>query len=521
MADPLSIISAVELCFKYGTYLVQLCTDVANAKGDIAERFLRVKTYWMRVELQLNVVESVAPELSEKHRRIQHETIAMLTTKLQIAINNLESVIKSHPVGDQELDVRRWKYALVKEKIDRTIEDLQEWQSLFDPSWYLIMKLADHKVDSGLSTYRKSSASAIDFQDPIRPAQSLRRALNPTDTNAPSVRLSTDFLISINPQKIPFCSAQVGQRPENGQSLIVERIEPFPGANVGDISKDIRDLARRLTGSDAMEFGLLSCKGYIPHLKPGSSRSAVDAFTIIFRMPTQHVQPRSLRGCLQDMNHTHSLSDRFKLANELAKAVHSVHLFGFVHKNIRPETILLLGSDESSIGSAFLIGFESFRMASGKTLRKGEASWERCLYQHPDRIGTVSSKDYIMQHDIYSLGVCLLELGLWESFVSCDELTPEGNDNDPTPTRASILGLDRGLYFKQHLLSLAQGELRKRMGTRYSDVVVTCLTCLDAGNVDFGEEADFEDADGIQVGVRYIEKYVRLNQEFEFDRTCW
>ncbi|CAI7629305.1 unnamed protein product [Penicillium crustosum] len=211
------------------------------------------------------------------------------------------------------------------------------------------------------------------------------------------------------------------------------------------------------------------------------------------------------------MNHSHSLSDRFKLANELAKAVHSVHLFRFVHKNIRPKTILLLGSDESSIGSAFLIGFDSFRMASGRNLRKGEASWERCLYQHPDRIGTIP-KDYIMQHDIYSLGVCLLELGLWESFVSYDELTVASNDNAPTPARAPILGTGGGVYFQRHLLLLAQGELRKRMGTRYSDVVVTCLTCLDAKNVDFGEKADLEDADGIEVGVRYIEKNILVAQ---------
>ncbi|KAJ5837057.1 hypothetical protein N7447_003083 [Penicillium robsamsonii] len=507
--DPLSIISAVELCFKYGTYLVQICNDFANAKGDYAEKFLRVETYWMRTELQLKVVQSIAPELSEKHRRIQHQTIAMLATKLEIAVNNLQSIVKRHPVGKQELGVRRWKYVLTKERIDSTIEDLKEWQSLFDPSWYLIMKLANKKVDSGLSTNQK--ISAIDFKDPIAPAQSLRRILNPTHPNAPPVRLSAEFLISINPQKIPFCSAEAGRRLENGQSLIVERVTPFPGANVGDINKDIRDLARRLSGSDAMEFGLLSCKGYIQHRKPGSDRSTPNAFSIIFRMPTQHVQPRSLRGCFQDMCHTHSLSDRFKLANELAKAVHSVHLFGFVHKNIRPETILLFGSNESSIGSAFLIGFDSFRMASGKTLRKGEASWERCLYQHPDRIGMVSSKDYIMQHDIYSLGVCLLELGLWESFVLYDNLAPESNGDAPTPTRSSILGMDQGLYFQKHLLFLAQGELRKRMGTKYSEVVVTCLTCLDPKNVDFGEEADFEDDDGIEVGVRYIEKYVRLS----------
>jgi len=36
--------------------------------------------------------------------------------------------------------------------------------------------------------------------------------------------------------------------------------------------------------------------------------------------------------------------------------------------------------------------------------------------------------------------------------------------------------------------------------------VVTCLTCLDEGNDDFGGEEEYkEDKDGIQVGVRFIE----------------
>jgi serine/threonine protein kinase len=210
-----------------------------------------------------------------------------------------------------------------------------------------------------------------------------------------------------------------------------------------------------------------------------------------------------------ELKPTDSLTDRFNLANELARAVSCVHTFGFVHKNIRPETILLLTNVESCTESAFLIGFDSFRMASGKTLRKGEIAWERCLYQHPNRIGNSASEDYIMQHDIYSLGVCLLEIGLWEPLVTYkDENMPlSRNGTSPPALRASFLEKGKDSYiFKDQLLSLARGELRRRMGTQYSEVVVTCLTCLDPENGDFGDEAEFQDEEGIEVGVRYIEK---------------
>jgi hypothetical protein len=44
------------------------------------------------------------------------------------------------------------------------------------------------------------------------------------------------------------------------------------------------------------------------------------------------------------------------------------------------------------------------------------------------------------------------------------------------------------------------------MGDKYSGVVVHCLTCLDDDNKDFGDKSEFEDEDGIAIGVRYIEK---------------
>jgi len=300
----------------------------------------------------------------------------------------------------------------------------------------------------------------------------------------------------------------MGQRGDSAKSLIIlDRYKPSPEVNIRQLQKDVRDFARKLAHSSALEFGFLNCKGVI--------KENPTAFTFVFRVPPGFTQPRSLRSCFQDVQGTDSLSDRFRLANELVRSVSYVHTFGFVHKNIRPETILLLSSKESSIGSAFLIGFDSFRTLEGKTLRKGDSAWERCLYQHPNRMGSTPTEDYIMQHDIYSLGVCLLELGLWDSFVVYDDkesyLPDDGEGTNAT--QSDILGTDLPpSSFKDRLLSLAHGELRSKMGTRYSEIVVTCLTCLDPGNVDFGDESEFQDEDGIQVGVRYIEKILmRLN----------
>lgn len=198
------------------------------------------------------------------------------------------------------------------------------------------------------------------------------------------------------------------------------------------------------------------------------------------------------------------------MAKQLTKAVNYVHLYGFVHKNIRPETILSLGKMEEADRvprTAFLVGFQVIRNADGRTYPvSGSNEWQLNLYRHPER-QTDAPEYFIMQHDIYSLGVCLLEIGLWEPFVK--------SDTDrivlPTDTFLQLIGNPReirdGVRMKEKLVEISRGTvLRARMGTKYGHMVETCLRCLDAENMDFGDEGEFQDEGGVTVGVRYIEK---------------
>jgi hypothetical protein len=115
----------------------------------------------------------------------------------------------------------------------------------------------------------------------------------------------------------------------------------------------------------------------------------------------------------------------------------------------------------------------------------------------------------MMQHDIYSLGVCLLEIGLWQSLIATQIHGPDKPGEAlrlPSQNNAGPVPQWHSVEMKEHLVDLARKELPQRMGTRYAEVVVTCLTCLDRGNLDFGDEEEFQDEDGIVVGVRFIEK---------------
>jgi hypothetical protein len=141
------------------------------------------------------------------------------------------------------------------------------------------------------------------------------------------------------------------------------------------------------------------------------------------------------------------------------------------------------------------------------------------LYRHPSRQGEYPEEEYIMQHDIYSLGVCLLEIGLGTSFVP----KAQGIDGAANEDESLALGLNdvevhrpsHAAYSrKSKLLELATDNLRRMMGPKYTDLAISGITCLN-GNSTFGNMRDLYDKDGILVGVRYIEKVRHIISIYE------
>ena len=108
--------------------------------------------------------------------------------------------------------------------------------------------------------------------------------------------------------------------------------------------------------------------------------------------------------------------------------------------------------------------------------------------------------------DIYSLGVCLLEIGLCDTFVI---YSAEGVAE--APGAALELSLDdirrkRPSSIKEHLVTLAKHRLPRTMGEVYTEVVVSCLTCLDEDNTEYANDEGSGDVGGLLVGLRYIEQ---------------
>lgn len=592
----LAIVGVIEPCVRLGRELVATCQAFREADSRLSESVVHIEACWVRISQQLELVKNLAHLMDPYHRDVQNRMLEVLLTKLKVAGSKLNGltemttassstataiVVVSASASDSismptpaastsassvqlglrslAIQPRRLKYALTRKSLADAIADLEAWQTVFDPTWFLIMKIASPEIDRLLSSAAaavrasssissapaphpdlptsSSSSSSSSSSTTIPAARYLRRAISAPTADGSASATTSIFLPAAGLQpntlrRVPFSPCSLAHRADGEGRLVL--LDPVtcttrPSAAASAVVRDVRDFARRLAHADPALFGLLQCKGVLKDYDSndgGAGGGGDDAgLAFVFRLPAEHgpSSVQSVRHALIGGEEYESLSERFALAARLVRAVSYVHLYGFVHKNIRPETVVTLGAtgaaaaEENKKPLTVLVGFDIFRDANGKTYRVGDDNWEKNLYRHPQRQGRQPKDDYEMRHDIYSVGVVLLEIGLWESFITyADAMVGEG---PAIPTAV----LTRGLFsdrvdgvelmrdpdrVKAHLLLLARTALQKKMGTRYSRVVETCLTCLDKGNEDFGDESEFQDEDGVAVGVRYIEKVV-------------
>jgi hypothetical protein len=129
--------------FRYGKVLIEKYEAFKGAKTEINERILCIESHLKRKTSQLTFIKHVWETLDAEHQKLQNQNFQVLVVKLKIAISQIEKVeMKPSHSDDGNLVVglKRWKNVLyLKESLDKAIEELEAWQKMFDPSWFLIM----------------------------------------------------------------------------------------------------------------------------------------------------------------------------------------------------------------------------------------------------------------------------------------------------------------------------------------------------------------------------------------------
>lgn len=187
-----------------------------------------------------------------------------------------------------------------------------------------------------------------------------------------------------------------------------------------------------------------------------------------------NLMPHSLLSYLQhgadsDSSNMPSLEDRYRLAFNLASSLLHLHAKGITHRNINSNNILFFtedGSPDSPDGKSWKLGvirhpfISSFDQCDEDSCTPHREPFISSIYRHP-RVERGQRAAYRSAHDIYSLGLILLEIGLW---------MPIHKLWKPKYARSD---------FKSRLQSVYIKKLAAKCGSTYMRVVDYCLRAAD------------------------------------------
>jgi len=230
-------------------------------------------------------------------------------------------------------------------------------------------------------------------------------------------------------------------------------------------------------------FNVLSCLGYF-------NDDTNHRVGIVFELTDPNAKSGliSLRDrMVQDRKDriVRELGTRFQMATALTMTFFRLHSVSWLHKSLRSDNVLLFGTDDQDdhgLEQPYVCGFDFSRQDSPLEMTENipsvlydqHVNRDHRLYRHPDlqprlledhaineedQAGTQKSCcRYCKAYDIYSLGIILLEIGLWRP------IGDHWKKNDSYDT------------FQDRLWRELVPELRYRMGKTYFNVVKKCLT---------------------------------------------
>lgn len=500
----LAVPGIIDLCIKYGQFLKDKVVAYRNMSNIVKlDRFI------------VQLVEGELHTLLMFFRSIHgHMTTAFKDETLQlfqVLRALLESVQQQLPRPEPG-KLEKLSFSFHGSKVlSKACQDLEDWHTRFMRRAVVFLFFGGHDITDASNA----------FDDQTRAISRIKRIRN---------ALADPQLVSQGNSKLnlgDIDATATFERVDESNMYVVDKgqeVIEFRAYNHIDTTKTnkirilVRNIAAKLSTVDPSIMGLLACNGY-------STQRMPDRFALHFQYPSGKTNPRTLHHLLVDkLNKAagicHSMSDRIDLARKLASAILYLHSCHFVHKNIRPTNIIIFdpipgdGIDPKSmvypyaVGEPYIVGFDEIRNADAATDMLLVEDWEKNIYLHPDRHRMQPGDEFTMRHDIYSLGVVLLEISLWNSFTNRAGIGKYLWE-DVRGSDAAKKVLLPAEELKAMYLKLAHAMVPRAIGNKYRDVVVSCL-----GGLENEERGGLlEDQDGIVVGSAYISQIMGKLEE--------
>ena len=209
------------------------------------------------------------------------------------------------------------------------------------------------------------------------------------------------------------------------------------------------------------------------------------------------VEPMSLRNALRsrhDLFGRPSEAERFHMSRVLVRALGAWHESDWIHQSMNISSVLFLrrlGDRFHDWSNPFLCDFTRSCPSDMASVPLGTSTHQQDIHRHPACVGdeeTFRRKE----HDIYSLGVVLLQIALWEEAKT-------------KPPVAEALKPGKSAYaITSALLSLVHENKDKSMNNDYWTAVRNCLS-LDVPDQDDEARTNLLKAFQEQV-TKYIEQ---------------
>ncbi|KAF5975403.1 het-s domain-containing protein [Fusarium coicis] len=278
----------------------------------------------------------------------------------------------------------------------------------------------------------------------------------------------------------------------------------------------VQDLARLLQLEDRpAELRTLPCLGVVT--KAGSS-DAVKFHGLIYRVPSTECKTLDSIAKASTTNPNSSgeyfLEDRFSSAVVLCKTVLYLHIAGWLHKGIRANNVVLFfgtpttaapKGPEYDLSQPYLVWLEFSRENTPNAMTEdvtNDLEWSLC--RHPDVQGMLTDAHsgklegssgenreprprrpfFSAIHDIHSVGIALLDIGLMKSVLDIYEEEMK----DPRYEHSAT-------SFKERILETQVSRLGQFAGREYSQAVRTCIK----GDFDAGSYGNLPEAFYTQV----------------------
>jgi serine/threonine protein kinase len=207
------------------------------------------------------------------------------------------------------------------------------------------------------------------------------------------------------------------------------------------------------------EFCVLSCEGYFFDDKD-------KRFGVVYATPAADAPPVTLREFIDknqsvSQGHRPPLGDRFALALAVGLCVAEFHAVGWLHHDLCSDNVIFFSpsSSTATIRHPYIIGFNHSRPdEDGNYTLERTCADLKLIYQHPDYRAPAGRRRFHKVFDYYSLGVVLLEIGMWYGVQGFGD---------------ELKGL-RLVQKRDKLVEYAQ-RLGAYMGQMYRDAVLHCL----------------------------------------------